>query len=80
MKMSELIAAVGDENVTFQNLDRDASSIDKTKHGTKVTFYTGAIRAEEMLGGGKTKMKGLVVWLPRDRVDAVLAAEKARKG
>jgi hypothetical protein len=67
MKLSDLIAAVGDENVVLQNLDIDAASIDKTKDGTKITFYTGAIQAEEYLTG-KPKKLGLVVWLPRDRV------------
>lgn len=78
MKMSELILAVGDENVVFQNLLNDAHSIDKTKAGAKITFYTNAIHAEEMLLGGKTKMVGLVLWLPRDRVDAALS--KATEG
>lgn len=77
MKMSELILAVGDDNVVFQNLLNDAHSIDKTKAGTKITFYTDAIQAEELLGGGKTKKLGLVLWLPRDRVEAAVAAEKA---
>jgi hypothetical protein len=79
MKMSELILAVGDDNVRFQNLTNDAQSIDKTKHGTKITFYTDAIQAEELLGGGETKNMGLVLWLPRDRVNAAIAAEKATK-
>lgn len=77
MKMSELILAVGDENVVFQNLSNDAHTVDKTKHGTKITFYTDAIQAEELLlGDGKTKKLGLVLWLPRDRVEAAVAAEK----
>jgi hypothetical protein len=77
MKMSELILAVGDENVMFQNLDRDAHTIDKTKHGTKIAFYTDAIQAEELLNDGKTKKMGLVIWLPRDNVEAIIAKEKA---
>lgn len=77
MKMSELILAVGDENVVFQNLLNDAHSVDKTKHGTKIVFYTDAIQAEELLLDGKTKKMGLVLWLPRDRVEAAVAAEKA---
>ena|SRR5258708_40055347 len=76
MKLSDLILAVGDENVVFQNLLNDAQSIDKTKHGTKITFYTDAIQAEEFLLGGQTKKIGLVVWLPRDRVDAAIAQER----
>lgn len=74
--MSELILAVGDDNVRFQNLLNDAQGIDKTKHGTKITFYTDAIQVEELLNGGKTKNIGLVVWLPRDKVDAAIAAER----
>jgi hypothetical protein len=79
MKMSELIATVGDDHVQFQNLLNDAQSIDKTKHGTKITFYTGAIQVEELMGGGKPKNMGLVLWLPQDRVDAALAAEKSAR-
>jgi hypothetical protein len=78
VKMSELIVAVGDENVRFQNLDQDAHTIDKTKHGTKIAFYTDAIQAEELLGGGKSKKIGLVVWLPRNLVDAAIAKAKAK--
>lgn len=77
MKMSELILAVGDDNVKFQNLLNDAQSIDKTKHGTKITFYTDAIAAEEFLDINKSKNIGLVVWLPRDRVEAAVAKERA---
>jgi hypothetical protein len=76
MKMSELILAVGDENVTVQNLLNDADSVEKTKVGTRIVFYTDAIQAEELLGGGQTKKIGLVVWLPRDRVDAAVKAEQ----
>lgn len=77
MKMSELILAVGDDNVVFQNLLNDAQTIDKTRHGTKITFYTDAIQAEELLGG-QTKKIGLVLWLPRDLVDAAMAKAKAQ--
>lgn len=80
MKMSELILAVGDDNVKFQNLLNDATSIDKTKHGTKISFYTDAVSAEEIVFNGgspsKTKNMGLVLWLPRDKVEAAIAAEK----
>lgn len=79
MKMSELISAVGDEHVVFQNLSNDAWTIDKTKHGTKVTFYTDAIQAEELLNGGRTKKMGVVLWLPRDRVEAAVEAEKKQR-
>lgn len=76
MKMSELILAVGDENVTFQNVLNDAATVDKTKRGTKITFYTDAIQAEELLGNGRTKNIGLVIWLPRDLAEAAIAKAK----
>ena len=79
MKISELILAVGDDNVIFQNLLNDAHSIDKTKNGTKITFYTDGVQAEEVLYGGKSKNIGLVLWLPRDLVDAAVAKERAQK-
>lgn len=76
MKMSELILAVGDEHVVFQNLLNDARSIDKTKAGTKITFYTDAIQAEELIGSRQPEKIGLVLWLPRERVEAAIAAER----
>jgi len=74
MKLSELIAIVGDENVVFQNLLNDAQSIDKTKRGTKITFYTDAdnLQPEELLRAGTSKKMAFVVWLPRDRVEAAM--------
>lgn len=78
MKMSELILAVGDENVVMQNLLNDAQSVEKNKHGTKIVFYTDAIDPVEMLGGKQTRKIGLVLWLPRDKVNEAIAAEKAR--
>lgn len=76
MKMSELILAVGDENVVMQNLLNDAVTIDKTKRGTKITFYTDAVQAEELMFGD-SKNIGLVLWLPRDRVNAAVAKKKS---
>lgn len=74
--MSDLILAVGDDHVRFQNLDSDAYTIEKNKNGTKIAFYTDAIQAEELLGGGQTRLLGLVVWLPRDRVTAAIEAAR----
>jgi hypothetical protein len=79
MKMSELMLAVGDENIRFQNLLNDAQSIDQTKRGSRVTFYTDAIGPADLLDPGKCKTVGLVVWLPKNRVDAAVAAAKEGK-
>jgi hypothetical protein len=78
MKLSELILAIGDENIAFQVLLDAAQSVVKTKAGTKITFLTDAIQPEELLHGDKPEKMGLVVWLPRDRVEAVVAAEKLK--
>ncbi len=65
---SDLIKAVGDENVKIQNLDVAAIRLDYTrKSGTKITFGTD----QPLLPTG-TKMLGLVVWLPRDAVKKIL--------
>lgn len=75
MKISELILAVGDDNIRFQSLNNDAHRIEDTKNGTKITFYTDGVTAyEAMTSPGKTKNIGLVLWLPRDLVDAALLA------
>lgn len=78
MKMSELILEVGDENVVMQDLLNDAQTIDKTKHGTKITFYTDQVQVEELLSGSSvnTEKIGFVLWLPRALVNAAVAKER----
>lgn len=68
MKMSELIAAVGDDKIKFQNLDQSATDLNYTaKSGTKITF--GTKQPIDLKG---TKDLGLVIWLPRDAVKKAL--------
>lgn len=71
MKMSELILAVGDDNVQFQNLDHCASDLNySAKKGTKITFGT-----EQPVNLNGTEKLGLVVWLDRKLVaDAIAKA------
>lgn len=69
MKLSELILAIGDDNVSIQNLDQCADTLDwSAKKGTKIRFGTDVPLTPE----GTTKL-GLVAWLPRDAVTAALA-------
>lgn len=71
MKLSELIAACGDETVEFQNLDQSAISLDyRHKKGTTITFGT----TMDINAPQGTRKLGLVVWLERDAV-----AEAVRK-
>lgn len=76
MKMSELILAVGDDNVKFQNLLQGDIDLAMTKRGTKVTFYTDGITPADVMDKAGCKVVGLVLWLPRDKVDAAIS--KAR--
>ena len=63
--MSELILAIGDDNVEFQNLDQCATALNYTaKSGTKITFGTD-IPLHPTEG---TRKLGLVLWLDRDAV------------
>lgn len=72
LKLSELIAAYGDDKVQFQNLDQCADRLDMKGTNTKITFGT-----EQRLGLNGTEKLGLVVWLDRERVKEIVAASKA---
>lgn len=71
MNLSELILAVGDENVKCQNLDQCASDIDySAKRGTRITFGTDV--SVNLYG---TELLGLVLWFDRDAVKAAIAKQ-----
>lgn len=72
MKLSELIAAHGDETVAFQKIDDCATALHMTPRGTTLTIVT----PEVLNPDGMAKL-GLVVWLDRKRVAEIVAAEKA---
>ena len=70
MKLSELIAAYGDDKVQFQNLDHCAKTLDyHHKKGTTITFGTD-VNLHPREG---TEKLGLVIWLDRDEVKRILA-------
>ncbi|WP_376742473.1 hypothetical protein [Ensifer canadensis] len=72
MNLSELIAKYGDDKVSFQKLDDCVDTMNMTKNGTKATFVT----PERLNLNGFEKL-GLIVWLDRDQVAAIIAASKA---
>ncbi len=72
MNLAELITAYGGDDVQFQTLDTCADRMNMANGYTKITFGTG-----EPLGPGGTVKMGLIVWMDRDRVAKILAAEKA---
>lgn len=73
MKLSELIAAVGDDNVKFQNLDQCADRLDwSRKSGGKITFGT----TQAIIPGEGTEDLGLVVWLNRTAIAKALGHDR----
>ena len=75
MKMSDLILAIGDDNVEFQNLDQCADSLNMRGGTTKITFGT----RRGLTPQGTDKL-GLVLWLDRDAVKAALARQTTDRG
>jgi hypothetical protein len=75
MKLSELIAAYGDDKVQFQNLDQCTETLNMNKGVTKITFGT-----EQPISLDGTQKLGLVLWFDRDRVAEIIAASKKSEG
>lgn len=74
MKLSELIAAYGDDKVQFQNLDQSLINLNMRNGVSKITFGT-----EQPVNLDGTDKLGLVVWLDRDRVKEITTLEKNGK-
>lgn len=72
MKLSELIAAYGDDKVQFQNLDQSLINLSMNNGVSKITFGT-----EQSVNLDGTDKLGLVIWLDRDRVKEITAAIRA---
>jgi hypothetical protein len=71
MNLSELISRYGDDKVAVQKLDDSATSLNMSNGVTKITFLT-----EEPLDIGGTDRLGLIVWMDRDRVQAIIDEAK----
>ncbi len=67
MKLSELIVAIGDENIAIQPLDECATNFVRAKDHTKITFCT-----KERFDFKGTVKFGFVVWLNRDELKTAL--------
>ncbi len=71
MKMSELILAIGDDNVEFQNLDHSATDLNWTAtRGSRITFVS-----QQPISPEGTQKLGLVLWLDRKAVKSALGAK-----
>jgi hypothetical protein len=71
MKLSELIAYVGDDHVQFQNLQQSLVGVNTGKKDGKITFATDRAKTLNLAAccvtGGQPDFIGLIVWLPRER-------------
>ena len=68
MKLSEMIAKYGDDDVKFQNLDDCAIDLNYTaKSGTRITFGT-----DVPINLQGTKELGFVVWFDRDKIKEIV--------
>jgi len=75
MNLSDLIRTIGDDKVGLQNLDQCATNLDyNIKSGTKITFGTD----QPLTPNGMEKL-GMVIWLDRAVVKAIMDKEKAGK-
>lgn len=74
MNLSELVLAIGDDNIGIQNLDHCVTSLSQTKKCTKITF--GSQQSFSIDGTDKL---GLILWLDRQQVADALAADRAAK-
>lgn len=75
--LSEIIAAVGDDKVLFQNIDTDASNFQLKGHTGVITFNTAPEHVTSR-ALGKASHIGLVVWIPRDDYDAVMQKRQSQ--
>jgi hypothetical protein len=73
MKLSELLAKVGDEHLKVQQLMTDMTAGNVGKKGATITFASDSGFVSEynkcIALGGTPSHTGLVVWIPTDRLE-----------
>ena len=74
MKLSELIAEYGDDDVQFQKLDDCTDTLTMSKLGTKAKFVT-----PQTFGFDGFDKFGMIVWFDRERLKAILEKAKAAR-
>lgn len=75
MTITELINAVGLENVGIQHLDECIVGASARKSGTEVCFITNSMSVGDV-ATGEGERQALIVWLPRKKVAEIFAAEE----
>lgn len=72
MTLTELIAKVGDANVTIERLEDRLASATAVSEGTKISFVSRAVGVGDLACPELSNKIGLVVWLPKDKALAAL--------
>ncbi len=81
MKLSQLITDIGDQNISAQWLTDSliGAQYKKKSNDTEITFATNALTVNELMKPETAEKVALILWLPKDQVDSLMAADKARK-
>ena len=77
VSITDLIQAVGSDNIRFQYIDTSMERIDIKKDVTVVSFATDAITPTDVVMGGGPK--GFVIWVDRELVRERLEQLKQSK-
>lgn len=76
MKLSEMLAKIGDDNITFQVLTNSVASVNNGKKDSKIAFFTdlekGYDLAKAVATDHKPKFTGLIVWIPTAEMERVV--------
>ena len=68
MKLSELIAHVGDDNIQVQGLSSSLVRAQVKKNDGEVTFATEREKVAALAGLGEETHRCMIVWFPIDKL------------
>lgn len=74
LPISELVRLVGDDNIQVQNLLQNCTDLRKGKKLSTITFATDPKMVHEFIEagiGGRSKVVGLVLWMPAEKIDEI---------
>lgn len=81
MKLSDLIAAIGDENVSFQNINNCLSGVKVGKKDSRIEFFTSTVNGRSLAKsaalGDPCGITGLVVWVPTEKMKAAIDSDES---
>ncbi len=78
--ISELVRLVGDENIMVQNLAANMTAGNNGKKQSTLTFATSKEHCGDAMkaaaGIESAKYVGLILWMPREKIDEINASLK----